>query len=513
MKKNLLKSTFVVSFMTATSRVTGFMRDLVFAHFFGAAAGMDAFIVAYRIPNFLRRLFAEGAFSQAFVPVLSEYKEKRTHEEVQVFLNRIAGVMTTFLFCVTLLAVLITPWLVYVFTPGFGHDPTRYSLTVSMLRITFPYILFISLTAYVSGILNSYGKFSIPAFTPNLLNFALIGAAIFMAPHFKDPVKALAWGIFIGGAAQLLFQLPFLKKLNLMPRPEILWKDPGVRRVLRLMLPAIFGVSVAQISLLVDTVFASFLRQGSMSWLYFSDRLTSFPLGVFGVAVATVVLPYLARKHASESHSQFSRGLDWALRFILLIGIPATIGIIFLAGPILITLLQYGKFVAFDVTMAQKSLIGFAIGIPPVMLVKVLASGFYAKQNIKTPVKIAIAAVICNVVLNAILIFPMAHAGLAYSTSIASVLNAGLLFFFLLKKKIYVPAKDWRRFAWQFLLASAAMGILLWFANYRMDIWLSWSWLERAWHLGMLLSAAIFLYFAVLWASGVRIKHFLLPND
>lgn len=499
--------------MTVTSRVTGFIRDLVFAHFFGAAAGLDAFFVAYRIPNFLRRLFAEGAFSQAFVPVLSEYRERSTHEEVQVFLNRIAGAMSTVLFIVTVLAILIAPWLVYVFAPGFGHDPTRYSLTVSMLRITFPYILFISLTAYVSGILNSYGKFSIPAFTPNLLNFALIGAAIFMAPHFKEPVKALAWGIFIGGMAQLLFQLPFLKKLGLMPRPEILWKDPGVRRVLRLMLPAIFGVSVAQISLLVDTVFASFLRQGSVSWLYFSDRLTSFPLGVFGVAVATVVLPYLARKHASGSNNQFSHGLDWALRFILLIGIPATIGIIFLAGPILITLLQYGKFAAFDVVMAQKSLIGFAIGIPPVMLVKVLASGFYAKQNIKTPVKIAIAAVICNVVLNAILIFPMAHAGLALSTSIASVLNAGLLFFFLVKKKIYCPDKNWRRFGLQLLLASLAMSILLIITNSHMQVWLAWSWVQRVWHLGILLSASILLYFAVLWVTGVRVRHFLLPND
>jgi putative peptidoglycan lipid II flippase len=319
MKKSLLKSTFAFSLMTVISRITGFVRELIFAYIFGATAGLDAFFVAYRIPNFLRSLFAEGAFSQAFVPILSEYRQQRDIEEVKVFLSHMAGLMISVLFVFTLIAVLITPWLVYVFAPGYIDDPGRFQLTASMLRITFPYILFVSLTAYISGILNTYGKFAIPAFTPNLLNLSLIGAAIFLAPYFAEPVKALAWGIFIGGVAQLLFQLPFLYKLNLLPRPRVLWSDTGVRRVLKLMVPAIFGVSVAQISFLIDNMLGSFLRAGSISWLNYSNRLVLFPLGVFGVAIATVVLPYLSRKYASKSHKEFSDALDWALKFILVI--------------------------------------------------------------------------------------------------------------------------------------------------------------------------------------------------
>ena len=396
MKKNLLRSTFVVSFMTSISRITGFIRDFVFAYYFGTSPGFEAFQVAYRIPNFLRSLFAEGAFSQAFVPVLSEYRQKRTPEEVQIFLNRISGIMSLVLFSLTALAVLITPYLVYVLAPGFIHDPTRYSLTTAMLRITFPYILFISLTALGSGILNSYGRFSVPAFTPNLLNLAMIGAAIFLAPYFKEPATALAWGIFIGGAAQLLFQLPFLKRINLLPRPEICWHDTGVKKVLSLMIPAILGVSVAQVSFVVDISLASFLPQGSIGWLTFSNRLTFFPLGVFGVAIATVVLPHLARKSAAKSEQEFSKALDWGLRFVLVIGIPAMLGMAILAAPLLITLFQHGRFTPLDVTMAKQSLIAFSLGIPAFMLIKILASGFYAKQDIKTPVRIAIIAVITN---------------------------------------------------------------------------------------------------------------------
>ena len=510
MKKNLLKSTFLVSLMTVISRITGFMRDLVCAHFFGAGAGFDAYIVAFRIPNFLRRLFAEGAFSQAFVPVLSEYSQSRSEDEVKVFLNRMAGAMTTVLFVVTVIAVLITPWLVYVFAPGFIHDPTRFQLSSSMLRVTFPYIFFISLTAYISGILNTYGKFSIPAFTPNLLNLALIGAAIFLAPYFAQPVKALAWGVFIGGVAQLLFQLPFLYKMGLMPRPQLLWRDEGVKRVLKLMMPAVFGVSVAQLSVFIDTLFASFLHQGSVSWLYYSDRLTSFPLGVFGVAIATVVLPHLSRKHAAKSTKDFSLALDWALKFVLIIALPATIGIALLAGPILATLLQYGKFSAFDVEMARKSLLGFTLGVPAFMLVKILASGFYSRQDIKTPVRIAIIAMLSNIVLDAILIFPLKHAGLALATSLTSSLNAGLLFWTIWRSKHYQPGEGWFKFWLQLAFANGAMAVLLWFTAAKLPKWLEWSWLARAEHLGVLCFAAIALYVGCLWATGMKWRTFLL---
>lgn len=514
MKKNLLKSTFAFSFMTVISRITGLLRDLTFAYVFGVTAEMDAFLVAYRIPNFLRRLFAEGAFSQAFVPVLSEYKQKRDAEEVKIFLESLAGMMISVLFVFTLVAILVTPWLVYIFAPGFVHDPTRFELTTAMLRITFPYILFISLTAYVSGILNTYGKFAIPAFTPNLLNLALVGAAIFLAPYFAQPIMALAWGIFIGGVAQLLFQLPFLYKLNLLPRPRFLWSDPGVRRVLKLMAPAVFGVSVAQVSFLIDTWFASFLGEKSITWLYLSDRLTSFPLGVFGVAIATVVLPYLSRKYASQSHAAFSKALDWALKFVLVIAVPAVIGIAMLAGPIVITLFQHGHFTDFsDVIMVRRSLWGFTLGIPAFMLVKVLASGFYSRQNIKVPVKIAVVALVSNIILAGILIFPLRHAGLALATSLTSMLNAGLLFWLIRSRQYYSPGNDWRIFWGRLLFANAVLALFLWFTAGDMVVWFNWSSFTRIWHLGVLCIGAVIIYFGCLWLSGMQWHDFVLQDE
>jgi putative peptidoglycan lipid II flippase len=511
--RSLLKSTFVVSLMTITSRVTGFLRDLSFAHVFGAAAGLDAFLVAFRIPNFLRRLFAEGAFSQAFVPVLSEYRQNQDELAIRIFLSRMAGAMVGSLFLVTVLAVLVTPWLIWLFAPGFVKDPTRYDLTVTMLRITFPYIFFISLTAYVSGILNSYSKFSIPAFTPNLLNFALIAASIFFAPYFAKPVVALAWGVFFGGVAQLLFQLPFLWRLNLLTMPTFLWRDSGVKKVLRLMLPAVFGVSVAQIGLLVDTFFASFLKQGSVSWFYFSDRITSFPLGVFGVAIATVILPHLSRKYVANSVGEFSKTLDWALRMILIVALPAAVGIFVLAKPILATLLQYGEFKSFDVEMAARSLIAFTVGVPAFMLVKVLASGFYSRQNIKTPVKVAVLAVLSNIVLDAILIFPLAHAGLALATSLTSSLNAFLLIWILVGKKFFLPSPGWKKFFMQLGFASIAMTLFLFFFRGNFSLWVNWSWFSRALHLTILCAGAVITYLITLFISGIRPRDFFWQDD
>lgn len=495
--------------MTMSSRVSGFVRDLLFVQIFGASLGLDAFFVAFRIPNFLRRLFAEGAFSQAFVPVLAEYKEKVSENDVRLFLNNVAGNLLLILFAVTAVAIIVTPWLLYVFAPGYIHDPTRYELTKLMLRITFPYLLFISLTAYVSGILNTYGKFGVPAFTPNLLNFALIGASLWLAPYFHPPVVALAWGVFIGGLLQLLFQLPFLWKLRLLPKPQICLSDKGVKKILKLMLPAVVGVSVAPISLLIDTFYASFLPIGSQSWLYISDRITSFPLGVFGVAIATVILPHLSRKYSNKSAEDFSRTLDWALQSILLIALPAMLGIMLLSVPILTTLLQYGKFSAFDITMAQRSLLGFAIGIPVFMLVKVLASGFYSQQNIKTPVRIAIIAMLSNVVLATILVFPLAHAGLALATSVTSILNAGLLFFTLYKKKFYRPIRGWKIFMLRLLCANVIMAVILYFTNPNMLTWLHWQWFERAWHLGILCVEATLVYAICLKLMGLKWQNFV----
>ncbi len=489
----------------------GFVRDMVIAQFFGAGAAVDAYLVAFKIPSFMRRLFAEGAFSQAFVPVLSEYRETRSHEEVRTFINHMSGLLGSVLLVITLIAILASPLIVFIFAPGFEKGSVRFMLSAHMLRITFPYLLCISLAALSAAILNSYGSFGVPAFTPVLLNISLILCAIFLAPYFHYPVEALAWGVFIAGFVQLGFQLPFLAKKKLMPWPKLRFNDVGVNRVLKLMVPAIFGVSVAQINILIDTIFASFLPIGSVSWLYYSDRLSQFPLGVFGVAIATVILPHLSRKHAAKSNQDFSNTLDWALRLIIFIGVPAAVGLFLLAGPTLATLFNYGRFSGHDVLMSQQSLWAFSSGIPAFMLIKVLASGYYAQQDIKTPVKIGVIALITNTILNFILIIPLKHAGLALSTSIAAWLNAGLLFAGLIRRGVYKPRQGWLAFSLRQLICNVVMILFLYFASNTIHQWLTWHWSTRFSHLLFLIIFAIIIYFIVLFGVGMRkihLRHF-----
>ncbi|HNW79788.1 MAG TPA: murein biosynthesis integral membrane protein MurJ, partial [Candidatus Competibacteraceae bacterium] len=429
MSKALLKSTGIVSAMTSLSRVSGFIRDMLYAQLFGAGAGTDAFFVAFRIPNFLRRLFAEGAFSQAFVPVFSEYQTQHQQAELRELVDQVTGTLGAILLLITALGVLAAPLLILLFAPGFSSDAGKYQLTVDMLRITFPYLLFISLTALAGGVLNSCGRFAIPAVTPVLLNLTMIAAALWLAPHMEKPVMGLAWGVFIAGVVQLGFQIPFLRQIKLLPRPRWGWASAGVQQVLKLMLPAVFGSSVAQVNLLIDTLLASFLVSGSVSWLYYSDRLVEFPLGIFGVALGTVILPKLSRHHASAETAHFSQTLDWALRWALLIGVPATVALVILAGPMLAALFQYGEFDAHDVAMSTRSLMAFALGLVAFMLIKVLAPGFYARKDTRSPVKYGIIAMGANTAMTLIFIWPLAHAGLALSTSLAAFLNAGMLFF------------------------------------------------------------------------------------
>jgi len=493
------------------SRVFGFIRDMVMAQFFGATAGQDAFSVAFRIPNFMRRLFAEGSFSQAFVPVLSEYQKQRSREEVQNFINAIAGTLGFVLLIITILGVVFAPWIVRVFAPGFATQGERFALTVTMLRVTFPYLLLISLTAFSGAILNTYSRFWVAAFTPVFLNLSMIAAAIWLSPHMVVPVTALAWGVFIAGVVQLLFQIPFLKNMRLMPRPKICFSDDGVKKVLKLMVPALFGVSVGQINLLLDTLFASFLIVGSVSWLYFSDRLMEFPLGVFGVAISTVILPHLSRHHAAQSEKDFSLTIDWALRCVLLIGVPAAVVLGVMAGPLISALFQHGHFDARAVLMTQKSLSMFAIGITPFMLVKILASGFYAKQDLRTPVKIGIAAMISNMVLNLILIWPLKHAGIALATSLSAVLNAGCLFYFLRARNLYVPREGWGIFGLRLLFVNTVLGVFLWWSVGDLQVWVMQDWQWRCWHLIVLSVSAVVIYLVSLWVVGVRPKDVLVP--
>lgn len=512
MSRALLKSTALVSAMTFFSRVLGFARDIVFAQFFGAGSGTDAFFVAFRIPNFMRRLFAEGAFSLAFVPVFSEYRENRSEAELRELVDNVAGTLGVILFFVTVSGVLAAPLLVVLFAPGFSDDASQYDLTVSMLRLTFPYLFFISLVAFAGGILNSCGRFAVPAFTPVLLNISMIAAAVWLAPQLANPVTALAWAVFCAGLVQLLFQLPFLRALNLLPRPRWGWNFVGVRRILKLMIPTLFGASVAQVHLLVNTLLASLLVSGSVSWLYYTDRLVEFPLGVIGVAVGTVILPRLSRQHAGASDEHFSRTLDWGLRWVLLMATPATFALVLLSGPLLTTFFQYGAFTAFDVQMAQRSLIAYALGLVGFMLVKVLAPGFYARQDTRTPVKIGITAMAVGMSLSIVLMQLLAHAGLALATALAAYVNAGLLFRTLRRDKVYRPVAGWTGFLTRMLAANLTMALVLWYAAGKLDDWLILGWRERVLDLLFLVFSGAAVYVCALLASGLRLHHLKLQE-
>ena len=509
----LFRSTTIVAGMTLISRLLGFVRDVFFAMIFGAGPAFDSFALAFKIPNFMRRLFGEGAFSQAFVPVLAEYRRKRTPEEVHSFVNHIAGTLGVALMLIVVLAEIIAPLIIMVFAPGFIHDPTRFHYSTHMLRITFPYLLLIALTAFAGATLNTFNRFAIPAFTPVLLNVALILVAWFWAPHAAIPIYTVAWGVLIGGVAQLAIQLPFLKRIHMFPIPKLQWRDPGVLRVLKLMVPALFGVSVAQISLLIDNFFASFLPAGSISWLYYSDRLTYLPLAVIGVAIATVVLPNLSHYHHSDSTQAYSSTLDWALRLVILAGVPAAVGLFILAGPLITTLFHYDRFTTFDVLMTRQSLWAFSVGLPGFMLVKVLASAFYSRQNIRTPVKIAAGAVLVNLFFNILLIAPLAHAGLALSTSIASLLNAILLFVFLLRTGIYHPQARWLLLVLRVVIANSAMGVFLWWYGGDLRQWLQWRLAERGWHLLAAVILGMVIYFFALFLLGLRVTDFRPPSQ
>lgn len=495
--------------MTSISRILGFMRDMLVAQFFGATPAIDAFYVAFRIPNFMRGLFAEGAFAQAFVPVLSEYRQKRSFTEVRQFISHMQATLGLALCLIVALALLLTPLLTTLFAPGFTHDPHRFALATHMLRITFPYLLLISLTAFYGSILNSYGFFGVPSFTPVLLNIVMIVAAFVGAKFSVQPVVTLAWGVLIAGCCQLVFQLPFLYLRDLLVLPRLVWRDEGVRRVLKLLVPALFGVSVAQISLLIDTLFASFLPAGSITWLYYSDRLTYFPLGIFGVALATVVLPHLSRQHADRSIAEFSAVLDWALRCVLVIAIPAGIGLFILAGPLFTSLFKYGHFTDHDVIMASHSLRAYAFGLPAFMLVKVLASGYYSRQDIKAPVRIAVIALVANMVLNLILIWPLAHAGLALATSLSSTLNALLLYLGLRKLQVFTPQSGWLFYLLRLVGAGLVMALLLIALNPQQATWSHWHWHYRIGYLLFLLVLAVMSYLICLRISGLRLRDFL----
>jgi putative peptidoglycan lipid II flippase len=507
MSKQLLKSGLIVSVMTLLSRVLGLVRDIVMTNILGASWAADVFLVAQKIPNFLRRLFAEGAFSQAFIPVLSEYQSNKTTQEVKRLISETSGTLSLILLVVAIVGVIGSPVLVAMFGPGFIDEEHKFELASLLLKITFPYILFISLTAFSGSILNSVGRFGVPAFTPVLLNLSIISAVVIVSPTLPDKTAmAMAWGVFAAGILQLLLQLPFLWKEGLLVKPTWGWKSPGVQKILNLMGPAIFGVSVGQINLFLDTLLASFLETGSIMWLYVSDRMLEFPLGMFAIAISTVILPSLARQHASDSKDDFNQTFNWGLRLVFLIGVPAAVGLFIMAEPIILTVFQHGNFTLHDANFASFSLKAYIIGLLGFMLIKVLATGFYSRQDTRTPVKIGVIAMVTNMVLNLILFFPFAHVGLALATAISAIVNATLLFIHLRRKGIFVPDGRWK--LWFAKLTGANL-VLIGFILSSMaatDVWRDWGVLDRAWHMGFLIIGSVSIYTFALFLLRVKMS-------
>src|SRR5687767_6897999 len=504
---NLLRALATVSSLTMVSRVLGYARDFFIARLFGASLGTDAFFVAFKIPNLLRRMFAEGAFSQAFVPILAGYKQAQSANETRSLIDSVSTLLFLALVVTAALGMAAAPLIVYVTAPGFAAEPEKFALTVQLLRITFPYIVFISLVALAAGILNTWNRFSVPALTPALLNVAFIVGAAFFAGYFDPPVLVLAWAVFFGGVLQLAFQLPFLARLGLLPRWRLDFSHPGVRRVVALMAPAAFGVSVSQISLLINQVFASFLATGSVSWLYYADRLMELPAGVLGVAVGTILLPSLSKYHAQANEAEYARLLDWGLRITVLLAVPSAAALAVLALPLIAALFQYGRFSNEDAWMTQQALVAYSVGLVGMILVKILAPGFYARQNVRTPVKIGLVTLVATQLMNLALVGPLRHAGLALAIGLGACLNAGLLYFYLRRNEIFVPQSAWPVFILKVLASVFFMAVVLFTTMVEAAWWLQAGWLKVPGVLGLVLlgSAA---YAACLLAFGFRPRDF-----
>lgn len=525
MKSGMLKNISTFGGMTMLSRVLGLVRDVVVAAVFGSSAATDAFLVAFKIPNFMRRLFAEGAFAQAFVPVLSEYKVQRDQSDVRLLVAHVSGSLGSFLLLLTLLGIVGAPMLTAVFAPGWASDdPAKYALATDMLRLTFPYLLLISLTACLGAVLNSYGRFGPPAFAPVLLNICLIAGAFWAWPHvagaaatpgwlpewqiggIDQPIEALAWAVLVAGVLQLLMQMPFVARLGLLTWPRWGWRDPAVKRIILLMAPILFSASVYQINMLVDTALASFLVTGSIAWLYWANRMVEFPLGIFGVALGTVILPRLSQEHAGQTTSAFNATLDWALRLVLLISVPAALGLTMLAVPIIATLFQRGSFVGQDTLAASLALGAYAVLLVGLMMVKILLPGYFSRQDTRTPMKYAVITMLANMgfsVVAVLLLFgtPVAHVGLAMATGLGQSLNAVLLYRGLRSAGVYTPRQGWRRHRRQVGLAALLMVAVLYYPASQPGWWLEASMLQRAGGLTLCVVLGAVAYGLGLWLT------------
>lgn len=505
-KQGLLKSGMIVSGGTMASRVLGFVRDMVFASYLGAGGATDAFYVAFKVPNFFRRLFAEGAFSQAFVPVLNEYKAIASHAEVQRYVAKVTTMLALVVGAVVVLGMLGSEYVAQVFAWGYRDDADKLTVTAELLRITFPYLFFISLVSVAAGIQNSYDQFAVPALTPVLLNISLISAVLWLSPQFEVAAYGAAWGVLIAGVAQLLLQIPFIAKLGMLGRPQVSLQDQGVIKTLKLMGPALFGASVAQINLLLDTLLASLLADGAVSWLYYADRLSELPLGLIGIAIGTVVLPTLSVLHAKKDNEAFQRTINWAIFVVLLVGLPAAMALIVLPVPLQATLFLHGEMQASDILASSDALIAYSIGLPAFMLVKVLIPGWFARQDTKTPVKIGLWAMAVSMLLNLILIWPLGHVGLALSTSLAAWFNAICLYIGLRRLGVAPKLLVVGKHSWPAMVAAAAMGVVLLFGKPETAWWLEASSLDRVLWLAIMVVGGLVSFVTIALLLGVRPK-------
>ncbi|WP_129642696.1 murein biosynthesis integral membrane protein MurJ [Peristeroidobacter agariperforans] len=522
MSRGFFRSTAIVGITTLLSRITGLVRDVVQAVMIPAVY-LEVYVLANQIPNLLRRLFAEGAFSQAFVPVVAEYKANRSKEDVRELVDSVSGTLGAFLAVVSVIGVIAAPVIVAVCAPGFTtKEVGQFGLAVEMLRWTFPYLLFVSLTALAGGVLNSYQQFALPAFTSVVLNIVLIVFAAYVSPYFETPVVALAVGVFVGGVIQLIIQIPALIKLGVIRRPHWNWQHEAVKRIARLMGPAIVGSSMGQLSVMISSGIASLLADGSMTWLYYADRLVEFPLGVFSIALATVILPSLSSQHARKSPDEFSATLAWAVRLVCLIVIPASVAMFAMSGPLTVALLHYGQFKATDVVMTRMALMAFSLALLGWSLIKVLATGYYAQQNTKGPVKVAMRALGVTMVLNVIVVValwltgnlktPGAHTLLALTNGVGAIMNAGLLYLGLLRSQVLRRGQAMRGLLIRIALASALMAAFLWWFGGDIATWLVTPTLQRVVWLAGLVVGGIGVYFAALWVMGVRAGQFRLQS-
>ncbi|HEX7368783.1 MAG TPA: murein biosynthesis integral membrane protein MurJ [Rhodanobacteraceae bacterium] len=527
----MLRGVFSFSSMTLISRVLGLVRDISISHVFGASVATDAFVIAFRIPNFMRRLFAEGSFSTAFVPVFTEVKETGSHAELKDLTSRVAGTLGGVLLIVTALGIIFSPQLAIISAPGALDDPRKLSLTVHLLQLTFPYLLFVSLTALCGGVLNSFHKFALPALTPVILNLCLIAGALVLSRYLAVPIEALGWAVLAAGILQLLFLLPAVRRLDLLALPRWGWNHLQVKKIMRLMLPTLFGSSVAQINLLLDTIVVSLLVTGSQTWLYYATRFLELPLGVFGVALGTVILPALSRHHVGADREGFSKSLDWGLRITLLIALPAMCGLLLLAEPVVATFFQNGRFNAFDSHMTAIAIEGLAAGVPAIALTRTLLPAFYSRQDTRTPVKAGVIALVVNMIANFALIAllfqlwappalkqlpwlegiarqPGLHLGMAIASSVSNYLQFGLLWWYLKRAGVYQHQPGWGRHWWRIGLASAALvvvvGIGLWFWPWHQ--WMHEPIATRVWKLAVLVCAGGAAYGVGLFASGFRMR-------